>query len=170
MISQIVSDAGPLIALSRIDRLALLPNLFGVVVAPEVVLRELRLQEPRPGVAPLAEAVRAGVWLRSMTPSDDRAIPGLGVGESAAIRLAQQVHGPLLIDERRGRAIARNRGIAVIGTGRFLIAAKERGLIESIAGSLNALREAGYRLSDELRSRLLAIADEAGPQDVRANR
>ena len=52
--------------------------------------------------------------------------------------------------------------MAVIGTGRILIAAKERGLIESVGDSLNALRDSGYRLSDELRSRLLAIADEAG--------
>ncbi len=60
--------------------------------------------------------------------------------------------------------------MAVIGTGRILIAAKERGLIESVVGSLNDLGAAGYRLSDALRSRLLAIADEAGSQGVRANR
>ena len=60
--------------------------------------------------------------------------------------------------------------MAVIGTGRILIAAKERGLIESVAGSLDALGDAGYRLSEELRSRLLAIADEAGSEGVRANR
>ena len=60
--------------------------------------------------------------------------------------------------------------MAVIGTGRILIAAKERGLIESVADALNALRDSGYRLSDELRSRLLAIADETDSQGVRANR
>ena len=162
MIAQIVADAGPLIALSRIDRLSLLPHLFAAVVTPGVVIDELRLQEPRPGVARLADAVRAGVWLRSMTPCDDRVIAGLGGGESGAIRLAQELECPLLIDERRGRASARNRGMTVIGTGRILIAAKERGLIESVAGSLDALGDAGYRLSDELRSRLLAIAAEAG--------
>ena len=32
----------------------------------------------------------------------------------------------------------------------------------SVAGSLDALGDAGYRLSDELRSRLLATPDEAG--------
>jgi len=151
-----------LIALSRIGRLSLLAHLFTAVVTPHVVVGELRLQEPRPGVAPLADALRAGVWLRCMAPSDDRAIAGLNAGESDAIRLAQELQCPLLIDERRGRASARNRGMAVIGTGRILIAAKERGLIESVADALNALRDSGYRLSDELRSRLLAIADEAG--------
>lgn len=159
-----------MIALSRIDRLSLLAHLFTAVVTPQVVIGELRLQEARPGVAPLADALRAGVWLRSMAPSDDRTIAGLGAGESGAIRLAQELQCPLLIDERRGRASARNRGMAVIGTGRILIAAKERGLIESVADSLNALRDSGYRLSDELRSRLLAIADEAGSHGVRANR
>jgi len=163
LISQIVSDAGPLIALSRIDRLSLLPELFGSVIAPEVVFGELRLHEPRPGVAPLAEAVRKGTWLRSMTPPEGRTIAGLGAGESMAVRLAQHLLCPLLIDERRGRATARYRGVAVIGTGRVLIAAKERGSIDSVSDALDALREAGYRLSDGIRSQLIAIAGESAP-------
>ena len=163
MNSLIVSDAGPLIALSRIERLSLLQTLFEVVVVPRTVLRELRLDEPRPGVALLAEAARDQVWLRSMDPPDERVISGLDVGESEAIRLAQHLQCPLLIDERRGRANARGRGIPVIGIGRILIAAKETGLIESVATALTALRGAGYRLSDQLCARLLTIASETEP-------
>ena len=95
-----------------------------------------------------------------MTPPDERAIPGLDVGESTAIRLAYHLNCPLLIDERRGRASARNRGIPVIGIGRILIAAKERGLIESVAAALTALRRTGYRLSDQVCSQLLTLAHE----------
>ena len=46
----IVADAGPLIALSRIGGLDLLHKLFGQVVVPESVVRELPLDEPRSGV------------------------------------------------------------------------------------------------------------------------
>ena len=45
----IVADAGPLIALSRIDQLELLRELFSKVWVPGMVLRELRLDEGRPG-------------------------------------------------------------------------------------------------------------------------
>ena len=94
-----------------------------------------------------------------MDPPDERVISGLDVGESEAIRLAQHLQCPLLIDERRGRANARGRGIPVIGIGRILIAAKETGLIESVATALTALRGAGYRLSDQLCARLLTIGE-----------
>ena len=104
-----MSDAGPLIALARIDLLFLLRELFTEVVVPTAVIDELRLREPRPGAEALAAATRHQ-WLRSMVPTDERPISGLGVGESAAIRLALQLRCPLLVDERRGRIAARNHG------------------------------------------------------------
>jgi hypothetical protein len=164
LIPLIVSDAGPLIALSRIERLALLEHLFESVVVPHSVLRELRLDEPRPGVVLLATAARDQRWLRHMDPPNNGVITGLDVGESEAIHLAQHLQCPLLIDERRGRANARSRGIPVIGIGRILIAAKETGLIESVSVALTALRGAGYRLSARICARLLTIVDETEPQ------
>ena len=160
MRSLIVSDAGPLIALSRIGRLSLLPDLFATAAVPRTVVHELRLDEPRAGVAALAAAVRDQTWLRSMDSPDEVSIPGLDAGESAAIRLAVCLNCTLLIDERRGRSIARHRGIPVIGIGRVLIAAKQRGRIESVAVALAELRGAGYRLSDRICSQLLTIAGE----------
>jgi predicted nucleic acid-binding protein len=88
LISLVVSDAGPLIALSRIGRLSLLSGLFETVSVPGIVVRELRLDEPRAGVAPLAAAMREQTWLRSVDLPAERSIPGLDAGESAAIRLA----------------------------------------------------------------------------------
>ena len=158
-----MSDAGPLIALSRIGRLSLLPDLFATVAIPRIVVHELRLDEPRAGVAPLAAAVREQTWLRSIDSPDEPSIPGLDAGESAAIRLAGCLNCTLLIDERRGRNIARHRGVPVIGIGRVLVAAKERGRPESVAAALTDLRGAGYRLSDRICSQLLIIAGERRP-------
>ncbi len=158
--SLIVSDASPLIALSRIDRLALLRSLFTEVVIPDSVLHELRLDERRPGVEPLAQAIRAEGWLRSLAVEEPKTIAGLGQGESMAIQLAEDMKCPLLIDERRGRIAARHRGLEVIGTGRILLAAKEAKLIDSVADVLEALKTSGYRLSDKLCRRLLELAHE----------
>jgi predicted nucleic acid-binding protein len=156
----IVSDAGPLIALSRIGHLSLLQSLFVEVVVPTTVLNELRLAERRPGVEPLAEAVHSQGWIRSMALPEFQAIPGLGEGEASAIQLAEHLACPLLIDERRGRIAARKHGLEVIGTGRVLLAAKEQRLIETIDELLEALKDSGYRLSDGLCRRLLELAGE----------
>jgi predicted nucleic acid-binding protein len=156
----IVADAGPLIALSRIGRLAILADLFDDVVIPSVVLQELRLEEPRPGVEQLTKAFRQENRIRSMTAQDQRPIPGLDDGEAAAIRLSAELKCPLLIDERRGRTAARHHGLQVVGTGRLLLWAKESGLIVSVRGGLDELRSAGYRLSDPLYRRLLELAEE----------
>ena len=156
----IVSDAGPLIALSRIDKLELLRVLFRSVMVPKAVIDELRLDERRPGVVQLRNALRKGKWLESASPLDTRAIPGLGEGESGAIRLALERAYPLLVDDRRARLAADRLGVSVVGTGRILLAAKRHGLIESVGEALKALREAGYRLSDPLCRRLLELAGE----------
>ena len=53
----VVADAGPLIALSRIDRLALMNALYGpVVVVPAAVFSELRVDSDRPGARALSAA------------------------------------------------------------------------------------------------------------------
>ena len=156
----IVSDAGPLIAFSRTGRLPLLRELFGRVLVPNVVIGELRLDEHRPGVELLAEAVRVDKWIEPMEPPAGRSIPGLGEGESAAILLAGRLQCPLLVDERRARVAAGRHGVRVIGTGRVLIAAKQEGLLGTVGEALDALKAAGYRLSDDLCRRLLELAGE----------
>lgn len=157
----IVADAGPLIALSRIRRLGLLREMFDEVALPSLVVEELRLGEPRPGVEDLARAIGRDQWLRSRQPRATLLIAGLDPGESAAIHLSEQLRCPLLLDERKARAVAAGRGIQTVGTGRILIEAKRRGLIDRVAAELVALRKAGYRLSDALCRELLSLSGES---------
>ena len=156
----IVADAGPLIALSRIHKLPILAELFDDIVVPTIVLDELRLGEQRPGVEQLAAAFKQQKNFRSMAAHDQRSIPGLDDGESGAIRLSAQLKCPLLIDERRGRTAARHHSLQVVGTGRILLWAKEKGLIDSVQACLSELQAAGYRLSDHLCKRLIQLAAE----------
>ncbi len=156
----VVSDAGPLIALSRIGRLALLRRLFRRVVIPQAVLAELRLAEKRPGVIQLEQAVSEGKWLLARAPRVGLPIGGLDPGESEAIWLAEELRCPLLVDERRGRIAAKRKGVPVIGTGRVLIAAKRRRLIRRVDQLLQELLDNGYRLSHGLCRRILILAGE----------
>jgi len=73
-------------------------------------------------------------------------------GEASAIGLAlrQQAAGhsvPLVVDDRCGRAEARQQGVVIMGTVAVLVHAKERGFVAACVPLLTALREQGYFLS-----------------------
>lgn len=89
-----------------------------------------------------------------------RRIATLDAGESAAIELAEALGARLLIDERRGRAVAAVRGIPVVGTVAVLIAARRRGLVPPLAPLLDQLAAAGYHLSQALMDAALVQVGE----------
>jgi uncharacterized protein len=160
----IIADASPLIGLARIERLALLQELYGRVVIPTQVLEELHVHESRPGSRVLLLALESG-WLRAEALRGSAEMPALlrsiGPGEAAAILLAEQHPCRfVLLDEKRGRAVAKRRNIPVAGTGTILLAAKKRALIESVSTALDQLAAAGYRLSPGLRAEITRLAGE----------
>ena len=161
----VVSDAGPLIALGRIEQLNLLRQLYQNVLIPPAVHNELRCGADLPGATALRQAIDAG-WINiqsvpagAKTLSELRLI--LDAGESEAIALAERVHCRfLLMDERRGRQVAKKRGLTVIGIAGVLLAAKSRGLIETVAPVVNSLSKEGYQLSNSLIAEILRLAKE----------
>lgn len=159
----VVADAGPLIGLARVDALPFLHQIYGEVLVPPQVVEELRLEERRPGSQALARAVADG-WLEAVGPAGPgggRTPPGLDPGEAEAILLAEAMGARfLLIDERRGRAAARARGIPVVGVAGVLLVVKERELIPEVAPWLGRLAAAGYRLSTDLMAKVLRLAGE----------
>ena len=158
----IVADASPRIGLASADMLHLLPELFAAVLIPEAVREELKVDSARPGARRLARAIEES-WLQVCTaPAPRHQIPVvLDAGEHAAINLAVDRNCLLLIDDSRGRNVAGKQGIAIIGTGRVLLEARKRNLIDSVAQALARLQETGYRLSAALHARLLELAGES---------
>ena len=167
MTAVVVADAGPLIGLARIDRLSVLASLYGPVLVPERVLAELHVDSGRPGARALSAALAQGTIRQQTLPEGSASeLARLGLlldaGEASAILLAEQTECRfLLIDERRGRQIARARGIPVVGLAGVLLAAKRSGLLPSVASTLADLSREGYRLSDALVSEVLRLAGEA---------
>jgi predicted nucleic acid-binding protein len=159
----IVADAGPLIGLARGDWLWLLQRLYRRVLIPPAVRDELELEAPRPGSSALFQATQDG-WLVTATPPERQEKTPLAEildpGEAEAILLAEARGMRLLIDERRGRAVARRRGVTVIGTGGVLLRAKQAGLVEELSPILDQLATHGYRLSPRLRKEILSRAGE----------
>lgn len=103
-----------------------------------------------------------------MQPVRDRAlIQALALeldrGEAEAIALAIESGADLLLmDERRGRAVARRLGARVVGVLGVLVEAKQRNLLDAVGPVLNALvAEAGFRIGAELHVRVLQAAGES---------
>lgn len=139
----VVSDTTPLRYLAVIGGLEWLQALFGQVVCPPEVLAECR-NENAP--APLrAWAVSPPSWLRIMPVSaGKRELPveaQLDAGETAALCLALELQADLvLLDERRGRAVAAQLGLPLTGTLGVLVEAALRGLMDFEA-ALNLLAD-----------------------------
>lgn len=150
MLERAVINAGPLIALSLIGRLDLLPSLFREFWIPEAVFHEVTVAGlDRPGAAELTDAV----WQARIQPtpeSDPLLVAELDPGEAAVISLAR-AHSPCwaVIDEKRGRRIAHQiYRLPVKGTAGLLVQAKRQGLLKDLRVTLMDLRREGYFLSD----------------------
>ena len=160
----VISNSSPLILYARIGRLDLLPALFNEVIVPVAVHDEIVAAAPgRAG----ASAVDTAPWItvRAVAAPDQmpEALAELGRGEAEALALALEAHArlPVLLDDRKGRHAAVQLGIQVYGSAGMLVVAKERGLVAALQPVLDELRRAGLYLSESVRQRLLALADEA---------
>jgi predicted nucleic acid-binding protein len=156
----VVADAGPLIALGRLDHLALLGVLFEQVQVPELVLAECLARPDRPDAQRIRDAVAAGV----LVPCDARpvVVAGLDDGERAAIGRAIEIHAGLLVDDLAARHHALSIGLVVVGTLGVLVQAKRKGLVTEIRPLIDRLRASGQRLSHAAVADALGAAGEPG--------
>jgi predicted nucleic acid-binding protein len=145
-----------------VGQLDLVRLTFGRVLVPRAVLTEL-IQLGTP--ADVAAALQGADWL---DVHDDPTPENLGLdpGETAAILLARRLHADaVLIDERRGRAVAQRLGLVVVGTLGVLAGAKRVGAVEAVGGIVDQLRRDGFWLADDLvREFLVAVGETPAPR------
>jgi hypothetical protein len=151
----VVSDTSPITALLTVGDEDLLPKLFTEVVIPGAVRNELLRSH-----APLPTWLRVAT-VKDPTRSDEYALI-VDPGEAEAIQLARELRADrLLIDERKGRKLAVQEGIPVIGLLGVVLLAKRRGLIPSARTLLRRLeQEAGMYLSESLTDAALKTVGE----------
>ncbi len=150
----VIADAGPLIALARIESLALLRGLFGrvcitVTVRDELLPSAFAFLDTEVLTRTLAEG-----WIEVVDLPQNHwkpLNPGIDAGEASAIHAACVWRDAgdavlLVMDDRAGRLEARSRGLALIGTAAVIGLAKTEGLIPSARALLEQLMQAGYFL------------------------
>jgi predicted nucleic acid-binding protein len=139
----VVADTGPLNYLHLIGRLEILPELYGEVLVPPAVLREMAHPNAPPGLRRFAQ--NPPDWLQVRTPGTVQFLDILDDGEAEAISLAVELKAQrLLIDERDGRRSALALGLHIRGTLGILEEASEKRLL-NLAEALDALRKTTFR-------------------------
>ena len=156
----LVADASALIALSACESLPLLDALFGQVLVPEAVFNEVAANN-KPQSARLRSylhgKVRA-VDMQSFVYLDSFA----DAGETAAMILYKEVAADfLLIDDKRGRKVAKINQIKTIGSLGVLLQAKRLGLIPLIAPLLEQISASPVFIGADLIRTVLELAGEA---------
>lgn len=159
----VVSNTSPIINLAAVGELELLERLYHTIIIPHAVYHEIVVTGAgQPG----SLEVQTFAWIETRTVANKALVTALRTeldpGESEAIALAVETNVDwLLLDERRGREVAARFGLKIVGLLGVLIEAKKRGLLTQIKPVLTALEaKAAFRMSRELKSRVLSAASE----------
>lgn len=156
----VFSNTTPIIALSSIHQLDLLPRAFGRVHVVTAVIDECRVggRIAVPDLSTLnwvdvvevTEPVHPGVLLE------------LDKGEKHTLDMACKLKADwVLIDEKIGRNMAEYLGLRVIGTLGVLLSAKRKGWIPSFLDCVNHMRDQGIYYHPGLLRKLAAGVGES---------
>ena len=162
----VVSDSTPLITLMKAGRLDILKSLFGDVLLPEAVFKEVTSNNTFRNEAYL---IRCSDYIKVVKVTNfDRVAflqraTGLDRGESEAIVYADEAKADLLLmDEAAGRKVAQNMKLPMTGSVGILIRAYQSGLLsaDEIDSAFDRIRESNRHISDKLIQSALAMIHE----------
>lgn len=148
----VVADAGPIIALARIEQLSLLPQIFSRTILPLSVYSETQRRPELADARVISAAREAALFDVHELPIN--VISGLpeelGVGEVEAISLAAKIHCGVFMDEKAGRVVAKGLGLKTIGTLGVLSLAHRQGRVAKLKPLIEGLQQSGYYFSTDL--------------------
>jgi predicted nucleic acid-binding protein len=145
----VISNATPLRYLIEIQAEYLLPHLFERVIIPNTVRDEL-IHQHTPKIV-VDFIMNLPQWLEVYAMQKvDHSLQFLDPGEQAAISLATDLHpNAILLDERKARQVAQQRGLFCIGTVGILAEGVKQGLIQG-AETVKKLQQTTFRVKPSL--------------------
>lgn len=153
-----ISNAGPLIVFYNSSFLDILKELYGNIVVPQAIYDEItRKEEGR-------QLFQENNWITVQEVKIKQTIAVLksfvDIGEAEAIALSVELKKPLLIDDKKGREIAKSMNISVQGSLGALAKAKKEGVIKSVTDAIAKILAAGYYLDRQLINEVLRYVEE----------
>jgi predicted nucleic acid-binding protein len=161
----VISDTSIISNLAIVDMLDVLRRQHPLVVVPDIVADELAQAKDLASKHRIETAFREGWIVREILSTEERVFAAklkLDEGEAGAIALALFRRADLLlIDERKGRAIADELGLKITGLLGMLLMEKKAGRIASIRNCLNELIDrANFFISPALIKDVIEAAGE----------
>lgn len=158
---KVIVNSTPLIALSKVDRLDVLHDMYGEVSVPRAVFGEVTVKNDV-----VRKKVESSDWIHVETiqsESNKQMYKAkLHDGEVEVMILAQECGEEhlVIIDDEQARKTAEYLGLHLTGTLGVLIKAKRNGLLDSVMPVIKNMEAHGIYFSDELKDRVRRLADE----------
>lgn len=155
----VFSNTTPIIALSSIQSLHLLPQLFGEIHLVNEVIEECEIG------GPISVPVLRDIdWIKpvqSTSIQHTSILLELDKGEKHTLDMACKHHADwVIIDEKIGRNMAEYLGLRVTGTLGILLKSKQQGLIASFTDSVRAMQSKGIYYQSALIEKLAYAVGE----------
>jgi predicted nucleic acid-binding protein len=138
---RVISNTSPLIALAKLDKLNLLAQVFGKVLIPQLVYKELErgcfYQEVD------CFKVACDSFIEVVNVQNNRNFKrSLDLGECAVLSLALEIQADIvLIDDRKAFNEAKELGLKTMSTLTFLKVAQTKGFIDNYLVLVSKLAE-----------------------------
>lgn len=143
----IISDTSCLIVLSKINALDILRKMFGEIWITQEVSNEFGENLPEWFIVKTAKNAHIEKILKL----------NLDRGEASSMALClEQDNALLIIDERKGRKIAKDLGIHIIGTIGIILLAEKSGIITHLEDIIEQLENTDFRISPVLKAEMLS--------------
>lgn len=158
----VIIDASPLIGLAIVNGLSWLPEIFDTVYLPKSVKHEVLPGRAARGESAIAHAINSD-WLKVWEdPIETQLNLDLDAGETDCISLGlnHAEQAILIMDERAGRAVAKEKGLSVIGTAAIIGLAKRQGIITSAREVFEVLHNSDFRIAAVVINQILASVNE----------
>ena len=150
----VIADSSTLITLLDTDNFPLLFELFEEIIITDEVYSEITYKFNHKKTIQYYLSTNK-LQLQSIEDQEiyEMLIKRLDRGESQSIALAKKLELPLIIDERKGRNIAKELGIKIIGLIGIILKLMEKNIIskERAIEIVQQVEENDFRLSDGLK-------------------
>ena len=147
----IISDTSCLILLSKIGELDLLYKTYGEITITPEISQEYGRELP--------------IWIKVISVKNKNKQLEfekiVDLGEASAIALALELKNCLVIvDDKRGRILAKNLKLEITGTLGTLLKARQLNVIPKLKPILERLRKIDFRINPEIEIGILRLVGE----------